>query len=143
MKTVIVNDKAVQRNWLLIDAEELVLGRVATKVAHLLKGKHKVTYSDSVDVGDFVVVINADKLKLTGKKAFTKTYFSHRSTRPGAWTAESYANVLAKDPRRPLEHAVKGMLPKNSLGRRMFRKLFVYGGSQHPHAAQQPAQVKF
>lgn len=142
MKTEIVNDKIVQRNWVLVDAEDLVLGRLATKVAHILKGKHKVTYSDSVDVGDFVVVVNADKIKLTGKKPFTKTYFSHRSTRPGAWKSESYANLLVKDVRLPLEHAVKGMLPKNSLGRRMISKLFVYGGSQHPHAAQKPVQIK-
>jgi large subunit ribosomal protein L13 len=140
MKTVIVNDKQVQRNWLVIDAKDQVLGRLATRIAHLLKGKHKTSYSDSVDVGDYVVVVNADKIVLTGKKADVKRYFRH-NTRPGGWVHEPFRHALARDGRIPVELAVKGMLPHNKLGRRMFSKLFVYAEANHPHAAQKPQAV--
>ncbi len=140
MKTQIVNDSNVDRNWLLIDAEGQALGRISTKIAEYLRGKHKVSFSPSVDVGDFVIVVNAEKVTLSGNKAETKEYFSH-STHPGGGKFMSYAHALEKDGTIPVAHAVKGMLPKNSLGRRMFKKLHVYTGSEHPHEAQKPEVV--
>lgn len=137
MKTTIVNDQQVERAWFVIDAKGKRLGRLSTKVAEILRGKHKPSFSPSVDVGDFVIVINAEKVELTGNKAETKEYFSH-STYAGGGKFLSYSDALDKDGTIPVEHAVKGMLPKNSLGRRMFKKLRVYTGSENPHAAQNP-----
>lgn len=140
MKTEIVNDKNVERKWLLIDAKDQVLGRVSTQIAHILKGKHKASYSPASDVGDYVVVINADKIVLTGAKADTKSYFSH-STYAGGAKVVGFQAAIEKKPTFPLEHAVKGMLPKNAIGKRMFSKLFAYAGEEHPHAAQSPEAV--
>jgi len=131
----------VKREWLLIDAEDQILGRLATQAAHILKGKHKPEYTPHVDVGDFVVIINADKIRLSGNKAAQKTYYRH-SGYPGALKSESFERALERHPERVIEHAVKGMLPKNTLGRAQGKKLKVYAGPEHPHAAQKPRQIE-
>ena len=141
MKTYYAKPGEVEREWLLVDAEDMVLGRLATQVAQILKGKTKPTYTPHVDVGDFVVVINADKVRLTGKKADQKNYYSH-SGYQGGLKETSFREMLAKHPERIIEKAVKGMLPKNTLGRAMGMKLKVYAGSEHPHAAQNPRKIE-
>ena len=125
------------RKWYVLDATDLPLGRLATKVASVLRGKHKPTYTPHVDTGDFVIIVNAAKVKVTGVKSTDKMYYSH-SGYPGAIKRESFRDVAAKDPAFPIEKAVKGMLPKNVLGREMLLKLKVYGNDKHPHAAQKP-----
>ncbi len=130
----------IQRDWLLVDARGEVLGRLATQIAHLLRGKHKPTWSPHVDGGDFVIVVNADDVQLTGRKAQQKVYYRHTGY-PGGLKETPYRIMLAKHPQRVIKFAVKGMLPKSRLGRRMLKKLYVYGGPAHPHAAQQPRQV--
>jgi large subunit ribosomal protein L13 len=130
----------IQRNWLLVDAQGETLGRLATQIAHLLRGKHKPTWSPHVDGGDFVIVVNASGVELTGRKAQQKVYYRHTGY-PGGLKETPYRIMLAKHPERVIKFAVKGMLPKNRLGRRMLKKLYVYGGPTHPHAAQQPRQV--
>ena len=130
----------IQRNWLLVDANGETLGRLATQIAHLLRGKHKPTWSPHVDGGDFVIVVNASGVELTGRKAQQKVYYRH-SGYPGGLKETPYRIMLAKHPERVIKFAVKGMLPKNRLGRRMLKKLYVYGGPTHPHAAQQPQPV--
>ena len=137
MKTVMANKETVERKWLLIDAADMALGRVASQVAHILRGKHKPTYTPHVDCGDYVIVINTDKMILTGDKMNQKYYYRH-SGFPGGLKAVQYKNLMANKSDFVLEKAVKGMLPKNSLGRDMFKKLKVYKGAEHPHAAQQP-----
>jgi large subunit ribosomal protein L13 len=127
----------VTRQWHVIDATDVVLGRLATQAAVLLRGKHKPTYAAHVDTGDFVVVINADKVALTGSKREQKLAYRH-SGYPGGLRSVSYAELLDKHPEKAVEKAVKGMLPHNSLGRQMLKKLKVYAGPQHPHQAQQP-----
>lgn len=127
----------VQRDWLVIDATDVVLGRLASHAAALLRGKHKATFANHVDVGDFVVIINADKVALTGQKLQKKMAYRH-SGYPGGLKAVSYAELLEKNPVRAVEKAVRGMLPKNTLGRQQLSKLKVYAGAEHPHAAQQP-----
>jgi large subunit ribosomal protein L13 len=127
----------VQREWHVIDATDVVLGRLASQTATLLRGKHKPIYAPHVDTGDFVIIVNAEKVALTGKKREQKMYYRH-SQRPGGLKATTYAELMEKDPRRAVEKAVKGMLPHTSLGRRMFSKLKVYAGPEHPHRAQQP-----
>lgn len=127
----------VERKWYIVDAEGQTLGRLASEVASILRGKLKPEYTPHVDTGDFVVVINADKIKLTGKKLTDKIYYTH-SLYPGGLKATPAGEMLNKRPDRMFEIAVKGMLPKNSLGRQMFTKLKVYAGSEHPHAAQKP-----
>ena len=141
MKTYYAKPGEVEREWLLVDAEDMVLGRLATQVAQILKGKTKPTYTPHVDVGDFVVVINADKVRLTGKKADQKNYYSH-SGYQGGLKETSFKQMLEKHPERIIEKAVKGMLPKNTLGRAMGMKLKVYAGSEHPHAAQNPRKIE-
>lgn len=141
MKTYYAKPGEVEREWLLVDAEDMVLGRLATQVAQILKGKTKPTYTPHVDVGDFVVVINADKIRLTGNKADQKNYYSH-SGYQGGLKETSFKDMLAKHPERVIEKAVKGMLPKNTLGRAMGMKLKVYAGSEHPHAAQNPRKIE-
>lgn len=141
MKTYYAKKGEVQREWVLIDAKDQVLGRVATKAAHILKGKHKPTYTPHVDTGDFVIIINADKIRLTGTKAAKKDYYRH-SGHPGGLKRETFEQAMAKHPERVVEHAVKGMLPKNTLGRAQGMKLKVYAGAEHPHAAQQPREIK-
>ncbi|MFS0733979.1 50S ribosomal protein L13 [Microbacterium sp. 1P10UB] len=128
----------VQREWLIIDATDVVLGRLATHAAALLRGKHKATFANHIDSGDFVVIINADKVVLTGQKAEKKKAYRH-SGYPGGLKSVTYTELLEKNPERAVEKAVRGMLPKNSLGAAQLRKLKVYRGAEHPHAAQVPS----
>ena len=137
MKTHSVKAGEIRRDWFVLDARDLVLGRVASQVAHILKGKHKPIYSPHLDTGDHVVVINADKIRLTGKKPDKKQYFSH-SMYPGGVTWTSFRSMAAAKPDRVLYLAVKGMLPRNRLGRAMMTKLKIYAGAEHPHVAQSP-----
>ena len=135
MKTYSTKASEIKREWHVVDAEGKVLGRLATEVARLLRGKHKPIYSPHLDTGDYVVVVNAEKVRVTGKKARQKIYYRH-SGYPGGLKEITLEQMLAKHPTRVIEHAVNGMLPKNALGRAMLRKLKVYAGPTHPHAAQ-------
>lgn len=137
MKTYHQKASEIQRDWLLIDADGQVLGRLATQIATLLRGKHKPTYTPSMDGGDFVIVVNVEKIKLMGKKPDQKVYYRHTGY-PGGIKATPYKMMLAKHPDRILRKAVKGMLPKNRMGRHLLGKLRLYAGPNHPHAAQQP-----
>ena len=128
---------SVKRQWYLVDAENQTLGRLATRVASILRGKNKPQFTPHMDVGDFVVVINAEKIRVSGKKADQKLYRKH-SGRPGGMKVETFSALQIRIPERIVENAIKGMLPHNSLGRQLFRKLKVYKGSEHPHAAQEP-----
>ena len=141
MKTYSAKPHEVEQKWLLVDASGQVLGRMAAAIATRLRGKHKAEYTPHVDTGDFVVVINADKVVVTGRKATAKMYHSH-SGYPGGIKSVSYEQLLSKSPERVIQLAVKGMLPRTPLGRAMFRKLKVYAGNEHPHAAQQPEAVE-
>jgi large subunit ribosomal protein L13 len=141
MRTYTPKVTDIQRRWLVVDAENKVLGRLASEVAQILRGKHKPMYSPHLDVGDFVVVINADKIRLTGNKAEKKTYFRH-SGYMGGDRLIPFRDMQEKHPERIIDLAVKGMLPKNNLGRLMRRKLKVYAGPDHPHAAQQPETIE-
>ncbi|MFK4790835.1 50S ribosomal protein L13 [Microbacterium sp. ZW T5_56] len=132
----------LQRDWLVIDATDVVLGRLASHAAALLRGKHKPTFTNFMDAGDFVIIINADKVALTGQKLQKKIAYRH-SGYPGGLKAVAYAELLEKNPVRAVEKAVRGMLPKNSLGRDQLSKLKVYVGAEHPHAAQQPKTYIF
>ncbi|MBD2081367.1 50S ribosomal protein L13 [Leptolyngbya sp. FACHB-17] len=136
-KTYLPPIAEIQRDWYVVDATDQRLGRLATEIAMILRGKNKPTYTPHLDTGDFVVVINADKVTVTGKKASQKVYRRH-SGRPGGMKTESFEKLQARLPERIIEQAVKGMLPKNSLGRQLFTKMKVYAGADHPHAAQQP-----
>ncbi|MCU1420602.1 MAG: ribosomal protein [Microbacteriaceae bacterium] len=127
----------VQREWLIIDATDIVLGRLASHAATLLRGKHKPTFAPHMDMGDFVIIINAEKVALTGAKLTKKLAYRH-SGYPGGLSATTYEEMLEKHPTRAVEKAVRGMLPKNSIGRAQLTKLMVYAGAEHPHAAQQP-----
>ena len=140
MKTVSTRPQDVERAWFVIDAESQVLGRLATEVARRLRGKHKAAYTPHVDTGDYIVVVNAEKVRVTGKKATDKTYYRHTGY-PGGIKATRFENMIEKHPERVIEKAVKGMLPRNPLGRAAFRKLKVYAGPEHPHSAQQPRQL--
>ena len=142
MKTFVATPSNIERQWLVIDASGKTLGRLATEVARLLRGKHKPTYTPFVDTGDYVIVINASKMVLTGKKLDQKIY-RHHSGFPGGMRETDYKTMMEKKPEMALELAVKGMLPKNSLGRQMFRKLHVYAGAEHDHQAQQPVEYTF
>lgn len=135
--TFMAKGHEVERKWLVVDAEGKTLGRLASEVAALLRGKHKPIYTPHVDTGDHVIVINAEKIQLTGKKLEKKIYY-HHSQHPGGLKKRTAGELLEKNPTRMIELAVKGMLPKNSLGRKMFKKLHVYAGPNHPHAAQKP-----
>ncbi|HEU0124345.1 MAG TPA: 50S ribosomal protein L13 [Bryobacteraceae bacterium] len=137
MSTVVPSGKNVQRNWFVIDAGELVVGRIASEAARLLMGKHKTTYTPYLDMGDHVIIINADKVKLTGKKEDQKLYRYH-SGYPGGLREVSAKRMRQTRPVKILEEAVSGMLPKSKLGKQMYRKLNVYAGPQHPHQAQTP-----
>ncbi len=132
----------VQRDWIVIDAADVVLGRLASQTAALLRGKHKPTFAPHMDMGDFVIIVNAEKVALTGAKLEKKMAYRH-SGYPGGLTATSYTELLEKHPTRAVEKAVRGMLPKNSLGRAQIKKLKVYAGAEHPHAAQQPKPYVF
>lgn len=127
----------IRRDWLVIDASDVVLGRLASHAAALLRGKHKPTFSPHMDMGDYVIIVNAEKVALTGQKLAQKMAYRH-SGYPGGLTAVSYTELLEKNPVRAVEKAIRGMLPKNTLGREQLKKLKVYAGSEHPHQAQQP-----
>ena len=135
--TFMANPATVERKWYVVDAEGKTLGRLAAEVAKVLRGKNKPTFTPHVDTGDHVIVLNADKVVLTGKKLVQKTYFRH-SGYPGGTTFTTAGKMLETRPERVVEMAVKGMLPKNSLGRKMYTKLKIYAGAEHPHAAQKP-----
>ena len=135
--TKFIKSEDADKKWHIIDANDMVLGRLAAKAATLIRGKHKPIFTPNNDTGDFVIVINADKVKLTGKRELMKTYFSH-SMYPGGVKVKTFAELMKKRPEFVITHAVKGMLPKNRLGRKLIKKLKVYSGSEHPHAAQKP-----
>lgn len=135
-----INNSEVQRKWFVVDATDIPLGRLASRVASVLRGKHHAQYTPNVDTGDYVVVINADKVKLTGSKLDTKFYYKHSGI-PGGFKSESYRLLMQRKPEFAIEKAVKGMLPKNPLGRAMHDKLKVYAGPSHPHTAQKPAPL--
>lgn len=137
MKTYHQKASEIQRNWLIVDADDQVLGRLATQLATLIRGKHKPTYTPSMDGGDFVVVVNAEKIRVTGDKANQKIYYRH-SNYPGGLKKTPYKIMLQKHPERIIRMAVKGMLPRNRLSRHMLLKLKVYAGPSHPHTAQSP-----
>ncbi|WP_134089644.1 50S ribosomal protein L13 [Olivibacter sp. XZL3] len=141
-KTVSANKNTVNKEWIVVDAEGEILGRLSSQIAKVIRGKHKPTYTPHVDCGDNVIVINADKIKLTGNKLGEKQYVSYTGY-PGGQRFISPKELLAKHPTRVVEKAVRGMLPKNRLGRSLYRNLFVYAGPEHPHAAQNPKTVKF
>ncbi|HET7037855.1 MAG TPA: 50S ribosomal protein L13 [Thermomicrobiaceae bacterium] len=130
-----------QRQWYIVDAEGKTLGRLASQIAPILRGKHKPTFATHMDMGDYVIVINAAKFKVTGTKETSKFYY-HHSQYPGGLRATALRDVLAKHPTRPVEHAIKKMLPKNALGEAMYRKLKVYAGPEHPHATQKPTLLQ-
>ncbi len=140
MKTYYAKPGEVQREWLLVDAADKTLGRLASEIAQILRGKNKPTYTPHVDTGDFVVVVNCEKIKVTGAKATDKVYY-HHTGHPGGLKSETFQEAIAKHPERVIQHAVKGMLPKGTLGRQMLKKLKVYAGPEHPHAAQQPRKI--
>lgn len=140
-KTASLNDATAEKGWVVIDAEDQVLGRLASEVARIIRGKHKASYTPHVDCGDRVIVINASKVKLTGKKWDNKVYVRHTGY-PGGQRFASPKEVFAKSPNILIEKAVRGMLPKNRLGRKLFKSLFVYEGTEHPHAAQKPKEIK-
>jgi large subunit ribosomal protein L13 len=136
-KTFLPSVDSLERNWYVVDAADQRLGRLASEVAMILRGKNKATYTPHLDTGDFVIIINAEKVDVTGKKRSQKLYRRH-SGRPGGMKTETFAQLQARLPERIIEQAVKGMLPKNTLGRQLFTKLKVYAGTEHPHQAQKP-----
>lgn len=137
MKTIYVKTEDVPRKWYVIDAEGVILGKLAVEVAKLLRGKHKPEFSPHQEVGDYVVVVNADKVKVTGRKPLQKMYHHHTGY-PGALKSTSFSKMLTRRPTYPVEHAIRGMLPKNRLGRKLFTNVKVYAGGSHPHTAQKP-----
>ncbi len=141
-KTISANKATVEKAWVVVDAENQILGRLCSEIAKIIRGKHKPSFTPHVDCGDQVIVINADKVRLTGKKMTDKVYIRHTGY-PGGQRFSTPREVLVKNPRGVVEAAVKGMLPKNRLGRELFHNLFVYAGPSHPHAAQQPKEIKF
>lgn len=142
MKTYMANPDKIERKWYVVDAADYTLGRLASEVAKVLRGKNKPEFTPHVDTGDYVIVVNAEKIAVTGKKMDQKVYYSH-SDYVGGLKATTLKEMLAKHPERVVEHAVKGMLPKGPLGRQMYTKLFVYAGPDHKHAAQKPEVLTF
>lgn len=140
MKTFSAKPETVRRDWYVVDAEGKTLGRLATEIALRLRGKHKPEYTPHVDTGDYIVVINAEKVRVTGRKATDKMYYRHTGF-PGGLRSASFEKLIERKPTMVIERAVKGMLPRNPLGRAMYSKLKVYSGSEHPHAAQQPQSL--
>lgn len=138
MKTVSMREQDVRRAWLVVDAEGKTLGRLATEIARRLRGKHKPEYTPHVDTGDYIIVVNAEKVRVTGNKTTDKMYYRH-SGYPGGIKSISFEHLQQRRPEQIIEKAVKGMLPRNPLGRAMLRKLKVYAGGEHPHSAQQPS----
>lgn len=141
MKTISAKGHEVKRDWLVVDASDKVLGRLATEIARRLRGKHKAEYTPHVDTGDYIIVTNAEKVTVTGRKFKNKMYHHHTGF-PGGIKSVTFEKMQGRNPARIIELAVKGMLPKNPLGREMYRKLKVYVGSEHPHTAQQPKQLE-
>ncbi|MCR5013071.1 MAG: 50S ribosomal protein L13 [Lachnospiraceae bacterium] len=142
MKTYLANSSTVERKWYVVDATGCTLGRLSSEIAKVLRGKHKPTYTPGVDTGDYVIVVNAEKIKVTGKKLDDKIYYTH-SDYVGGLKSQTLREKLAKKPEDVIEHAVKGMLPNGPLGDAMGKKLFVYAGPDHKHAAQKPEELKF
>ena len=142
MKTYSIKADEIHKDWFVADAENKALGRLASKVAQILKGKHKPTYTPHMDMGDFVVVVNAEKIRVSGKKEMQKTYFSH-SGYPGGTKEVDLYTMRRRHPERVIQNAVKGMLPHNRLGRQMMRNLKIYSGPDHPHYSQQPKVMEF
>jgi large subunit ribosomal protein L13 len=140
-KTYAVKSAEIKREWRVVDADGATLGRLATRIAALLRGKHRVTFSTHIDTGDPVIVLNASKIKVTGRKLQAKQYVRH-SGYPGGMRTESLERLLARRPEEVIRRAVRGMLPQNRLGEQMIRKLHVYAGAEHPHAAQRPTELK-
>lgn len=140
MKSYLAKSQEVERQWVLVDATDLVLGRMAARVASLLRGKHKPTFTPNVDVGDHVIVINADKIRVTADKLQTKMKYFHSGI-PGGFKIVPFGRLMQKNPSEAVRRVIKGMLPHNALGRRMYQKLKVYAGDTHPHEAQQPTDV--
>lgn len=140
MKTFSAKPEAVTRDWFVVDADGKTLGRLATEIAHRLRGKHKAEYTPHVDTGDYIVVVNAEKVAVTGNKAKDKMYHHHTGY-VGSLKSISFEKLIDKAPERVIQSAVKGMLPRNPLGRAMFKKLKVYAGTEHPHASQQPQEL--
>ena len=138
--TKFISTEEAGKKWFIIDAKDQVLGRLASKIAFIIRGKNKPIFTPNADTGDFVVVINAEQVKITGKRELLKTY-AHHSMYPGGLKVKTYAELKAKNPEFIIENAVKGMLPKNRLGNKLIKKLKVYKGSEHPHKAQQPEQL--
>jgi large subunit ribosomal protein L13 len=141
MKTVFLKPAAVERKWLVIDAQDQILGRVAAKVASLLRGKEKAVFAPHQEVGDFVVVVNADTIRLTGRKAEQKQYYRHSGYAGGLKTV-NFEQLVHRHPRAPLEKAIQGMLPKGPLGRKLLKNVKVYAGGEHPHGAQHPEAIQ-
>ena len=141
MKTQSIRSQDVRHDWLVVDAADRTLGRIATEIAHRLRGKHKPEFTPHVDTGDYIIVVNADKVRVTGRKTTDKIYYRH-SGYPGGIKGTSFERMRETHPERIIETAVRGMLPRNPLGRAMFRKLKVYAGPDHPHAAQQPQSLE-
>jgi large subunit ribosomal protein L13 len=141
MKTIFVNPTEVDRKWWLVDAEGQTLGRLASRIVLLLRGKNKAAYSPHFEMGDWVVVVNADKVRVTGKKLTDKIYYRFTGY-PGGIRSETLGKRMARKPTFPLEHAIKGMLPKGPLGRKLFKNVKVYAGPGHPHAAQKPQKIE-
>ncbi|HAR92313.1 MAG: 50S ribosomal protein L13 [Eubacterium sp.] len=142
MKTYMANPTDIERKWYVVDATGYTLGRLSSEIAKVLRGKNKPTFTPHVDTGDYVIVTNADQIKVTGKKLDQKIYY-HHSDYVGGMKETDLKTMLEKKPEKVIELAVKGMLPKGPLGRKMYKKLFVYAGAEHPHAAQQPEELKF
>ena len=141
-KTVSLNKATAEKNWVIVDADSQILGRMASEVAKMIRGKHKPSFTPHMDCGDNVIVINADKIRLTGNKWSDKEYVRHTGY-PGGQRFETPNSLMAKSSTRIIEKAVKGMLPNNRLGRQLFKNLYVYEGAEHPHEAQKPTEVKF
>jgi large subunit ribosomal protein L13 len=141
-KTISANTATVEKAWVVVDAENQIVGRLTSEIAKILRGKHKASFTPHVDCGDNVIVINAEKVRFTGKKMNNKVYTRHTGY-PGGQRFATPREVLAKNPRGVVEAAVKGMLPKNKIGSELFRNLYVYAGTEHPHQAQQPKEIKF
>ena len=142
MKTFMANPTDIERKWYVVDATGYTLGRLSSEIVKVLRGKNKPTFTPHVDTGDYVIVTNADQIKVTGKKLDQKIYY-HHSDYVGGMKETDLKTMLEKKPEKVIELAVKGMLPKGPLGRKMYKKLFVYAGAEHPHAAQQPEELKF
>jgi len=142
MKTIFLKEQDIERKWYHIDAEGQTLGRIAEKAVQLLRGKNKPAFTPNIEMGDYVIITNAEKITVTGQKMQDKIYYRHTGY-PGGIRSDNLEKMLARKPEFPLEHAIKGMLPKNRLGRKIFKNVKVYAGSEHPHGAQKPEKIEF